>query len=225
MKPEHLKSPFSWGERKVQIHDRVWYAPEYSVHDGAFIFPGWEHPDLFGNQNPVQVEYCSGNGAWIAARALAEPNSNWVAVERKFPRVQKIWSKIKNLNLNNLLVVCGEGHNITTRYFPSESVSSIYINFPDPWPKKRHAKHRLIQPAFVGEMRRALKPDALFTFVTDDEPYSQWTIEALHGDSGFNNCYPSPYYSIDYPEYGTSYFEQLWREKGKIIRYHQFSRK
>lgn len=224
MKPEQLKSPFSWKDRKVHIYDRVWYVPEYCMHYDAFSFPGWEHPDLFGNQNPVHIEYCSGNGSWIAERALADPNNNWVAIEKKFPRVQKVWSKIKNLNLNNLIVVCGEGYNITKRYFPSESISSVYINFPDPWPKKRHAKHRIIQPLFLQEAHRILKDNSLFTFVTDDASYSEWTIESMEKEVGFKNCHTTPYYITEHHEYGTSYFEELWREKGKIIRYHQFCR-
>lgn len=224
MRPEDLKTPSSWDRRSILIHDRIWYIPGYYNANYEFSFPGWESVELFGNTNPVRVEYCSGNGAWIAAKAAEDPNSNWVAVEKKFIRVRKIWSKIKNLQLNNLIAVCGEGYNATRRYFPTSSVSDIYINFPDPWPKLRHAKHRLIQSEFISEMHRTLRPEAPMTFVTDDIAYSEWMIQKMESEKGFRTCYPKPYYSTEYEGYGTSYFDQLWREKGRRIRYHKFEK-
>lgn len=225
MRPEDLKSPFSWNERHVTLHDRVWYVPPHCNPEDNFVFPGWESPDFFGNSNPVKIEYCSGNGAWIAEKAAAHPEINWVAIERKFARTRKIWSKIKNLNLSNLLIICGEGYNVTNRYFPAGSVSEIFINFPDPWPKNRHAKNRIIQKPFVSLMQHTLKPQGTLTFVTDDANFSEWTIDILSQDSGFEMGYPAPYYITEHAEYGTSYFDQLWREKGKLIRYHQFRKK
>lgn len=222
MKPEDLKSPFTWNERHVVIKDRIWYVPEQCATYADFVFPGWNHPDLFGNTNPVRVEYCSGNGAWIADKAVNNPGINWVAIERKFERVRKIWSKIKNRKLSNLIIICGEGYNITTRYFQPESISEIFINFPDPWPKNRHAKNRIIQMPFVKETWRTLQPNGKLTFVTDDPAYSEWTIKIVLQDPGFVVGYPEPFYMTEHPDYGTSYFEQLWREKGKCIRYHQF---
>lgn len=224
MKPEDLRSPFKWEGRRVLLQDRVWYIPEYYDAYESFEFPGWEHPDYFGNRNPVCVEYCSGNGAWIAAKAAANPHLNWVAVELKFERVRKIWSKLKNMGLSNLLVICGEGGKVTERYFPSDSVREIFINFPDPWPKKRHIKHRIIQPPFVDQMHRVLGNEGTMTFVTDDAVYSEWMIDKMQESQKFSSCYPQPYFSNECEGYGSSYFEQLWRDKGKTIRYHKFTK-
>lgn len=222
MKPKNLQSPFLWKERHVLIHDKIWYVPEHCSEDTYhhFSFPGWE--PLFGNKNPIKIEYCSGNGAWIADRADQEPTFNWIAIERKFDRVRKIWSKIKNRNINNLLIICGEGHNITRRYFPAQCIEEVFINFPDPWPKKRHAKNRIIQMPFVSEIFRILKSRGKLMFVTDDPAYSDWTVQVMQSNSGFVSIYEAPFYVTEHSQYGTSYFEQLWREKGKSIRYHQF---
>ncbi|WP_068468130.1 tRNA (guanosine(46)-N7)-methyltransferase TrmB [Candidatus Protochlamydia phocaeensis] len=222
MKPEDLKSPFIWEQRNILIQDRVLYVPDQCSSYDQFSFPGWAKEPVFSQERPVCIEYCSGNGAWIAAKASENRHQNWVAIERKFDRVRKIWSKLKNKQLDNLFVVCGEGYRVTHQYFPSESVESVYINFPDPWPKKRHAKHRIIQTPFVTEIWRILKKGGLLTLVTDDENYSQIMIEVVSAISGFEPLYPSPYFITDYPGYGTSYFEDLWREKGKTIRYHLF---
>lgn len=222
MKPENLKSPFTWLERHIVIEDRVWYVPDQYDDFASFSFPGWHHPHTFDQEKPICLEYCSGNGAWIAAKAQAHSQYNWVAVERKFERVRKIWSKIKNHHLNNLLAVCGEGLRTTQHYIPTNSVHAVYINFPDPWPKTRHAKHRLVQVPFVEEICRILQPDGVLTLVTDDEAYSQIMIHVMHQVPGFQSLFGAPYYVEDYPHYGTSYFEDLWRQQGKAIRYHAF---
>jgi tRNA (guanine-N7-)-methyltransferase len=225
MKPKHLKSPRTWETREVIINDRIWYVPEYYDRFQDFKFPGWDAPELFGNKNPVYVEYCSGNGAWIEEKALSNPLVNWVAVEKKFERVRKIWSKIKNSDIKNLIVICGEGFSATTNYFPQASVSQVFINFPDPWPKRIHAKHRIIKPRFVEEMGRILMGQGAITLVTDDPDYSSIMVECMTGNSSFESICPSPYYQTEHKEYGSSYFDQLWREMGKEIRYHQFHKR
>lgn len=222
MKPDDLKCPFKWDERLVLLEDNVLYVPDHFDQYDQFTFPGWEA--LFGNQKPVKVEYCSGNGTWVAEKARSDASCNWVAIEKKFVRVRKIWSKIKNLQLNQLLAICGEGFKVTKHYFPSDSVDEIYINFPDPWPKKRHIKHRIIQPEFVEEMRRILKNEGKLIFVTDDADYSEWFLNEMKANPGFTNCNASPGYLTEWEGYGSSYFDSLWREKGKVIRYHQFKK-
>jgi tRNA (guanine-N7-)-methyltransferase len=225
MKPNDLKPPFPQrNDRCVVIQDRVWYIPDMDHSDENFSFPGWEHPDLFGNSNPVYVEYCSGNGEWIAEKAKQNPHINWVAVEIRFMRTRKIWSKIKNYGLDNLVVICGEGMHATKKYFPDASIHHVYVNFPDPWPKRRHAKHRIIQPYFVSEVERITIPSGELTLVTDDIDYSEQMIETVTANPGFSSILPQPYFSTDQKNYGCSWFEVLWRQKGKLIRFHQFSK-
>src|SRR3984957_20943969 len=110
MKPSNLKAPFSWDECKPMIQDRIIYAPQTFHPTEELLFPGWNDPSLFGNDHPICIEYCSGNGLWIAEKAEANPEINWIAVEKKIMRVKKIWSKIRNLNLKNLIIVCGEAY-------------------------------------------------------------------------------------------------------------------
>lgn len=223
MKPEALKPSPAWGEKKIWIEDRVWYVPGRSS-ETPFTFPGWQAELVFGNSNPVCVEYCSGNGAWVAARAGVQRHLNWVAVERKFSRVRKIWSKVKNDNLPNLLILCGEGQNATNHYFPSESVHHVYVNFPDPWPKKRHFKNRIINAAFAQDVWRILEPNGILTIVTDDPGYSEWIVDVVLKHGGWQSLHPDPFYATECVDYGTSYFEELWRSKGLTIRYHQFKK-
>ena len=225
MKPKQLKAPFTWDERKVLLQDRVWYVPSYYSDYQSWEFPGWSHPDFFGNEQPVVVEYCCGNGAWITEKAQQHQDKNWIAVEKRFDRVRKVWSKIQNLNLSNLVIVCGEAQTVTQQYIPRESIQEVYVNFPDPWPKERHAKHRLIQPAFVKGVTRVLQKKGTLTLVTDDPGYSEQSIAVLLAEQGLVSCHPDPYYVTEWPDYGASYFDSLWREKGRTIRYHTFIKK
>jgi len=223
MRPNQLKYPFSRTDRRVLIKDRIWFVPEIKIDPqlvvpDTFVFPGWQHLDLFGNDQPVNLEYCSGNGAWIAAKARENPHQNWVAIERKFDRVRKIWSKIKNANLSNLIIISGEGLHATQAYIPENSISNVYINFPDPWPKTRHHKNRIVESSFIQEMHRIMNKEGLLVMVTDDDDYSHWMVDVLKKNPGF-----SPQgLSTEWEGYGNSYFEQLWRDQGKTIRYHQY---
>jgi tRNA (guanine-N7-)-methyltransferase len=217
-----LKSPFVWKERYVLIQDRVWYVPDgYDALD-QFKFPGWVDPQTFSEERPICLEYCSGNGDWIAAKAQQCPEFNWVGIEKKFERTRKIWGRIKRFALSNLLVICGEGYRITRHYLANESVHSVFINFPDPWPKKRHEKHRIVRVPFIQEMHRILKPEGTLTLVTDDQEYSQFMIEQMQQVAGFISHFPAPYYVHEYPGYGYSYFADLWHQQGKLIYYHVF---
>lgn len=223
MKPKDLQPPFKWGDQYTTIQDKIFYTFEpFDKKPAEFQFPSWSHPDVFGNDQPVNIEYCSGNGQWIAKQAEKDLEVNWVAVEKRFVRIRKIWSKMKNLFLKNLFSICGEALSVTKQYIPSNSINEVYVNFPDPWPKKKHAKYRLIQLPFIEEIYRILKPEGTITLVTDDPDYSDQMIEVMTSHSGFRSCYPEPFFETHREDYGTSYFEDLWREKGKTIRYHLF---
>lgn len=222
MKPKNLKIPFTWEQRKPLLEDRVLYVPIYYANHDEWDVKEWSDEQLFGNTNELCVEFCSGNGSWILEKALAYPNKNWVAVEKRFDRSRKIWSKIKNFSLKNLIVVCGEAEAFSKHYVKDNTFSEVYINFPDPWPKERHAKNRIFRQPFIQRVSEISKSGASATFVTDDETYSLQMIEEMQKNENWKSFLESPYFVTDWPEYGSSYFDDLWRSKGKTIRYMQF---
>lgn len=202
MKPKDLKYPFKFEDRRPFMGEGIFFVPDhYDSYDE------WQGEFL---QNPVSVEYCSGNGEWIVGMAEKFPDMQWIAVEMDFERVRKIYAKKVNRGLDNLLIVSGKAQNFTKHYLPDQSVDAIYVNFPDPWPKDRHAKHRLIQGEFVDELKRISRGS--ITFVTDDLPYHVQMREQMHRRF--------PKFSTDpIPEYGTSFFERLWVGKGREIHF------
>lgn len=225
MKPKNLRCPFTWEERRPLLTDGVLFVPHYYAQHDQWPFPGFNDSQVFVRTRPVYLEYCSGNGAWIIDQAKRHPEFNWVAVEKRFDRVRKIWSKMRNLKLDNLLVVCGEAWTFTHYYLPDNCLAGAYINFPDPWPKEKHAKNRLFQPSFVQAMSRVMSVDCTATIVTDDPRWTEQICDALRSSMLWHPTFSSPYYVTEWPHYGTSYFDELWREKGRTIHYMQFINK
>ncbi len=222
MNPKQLKSPFRWNDRRPLLGDRVLYVPEYYQEHACFTLPDFSDPALFGRDAPTMIEYCSGNGDWIINKALEHPQFNWFAVEKRFDRVRKIWSKLKNREVANLVIVCGEAEPFTDYYLKESSIAGCFVNFPDPWPKGKHAKHRLFQSAFIQRLHRVLHPEAKATIATDDPDWANRISQAFLKEEVFHPVFPAPYFITEWPDYGSSYFEQLWRQQGKTIHYLQF---
>ena len=223
MKAKDLQPAYTWEDRHVVLRDRVLFIPKfYQKHKE---FGPLDLESLFGNTNETIVEYCSGNGSWIIDKAKKNPGQNWVAVEKKFERAAKIWSKMKNENIDNLLIVYGDAFDFTDYYLKDSVLSEAYVNFPDPWPKDKHAKHRLLQEKFFTQLRKVLKVGGTITIATDDFPYTEQICLEILQDPNWESTIPSPHYTNEWKDYGTSFFELLWRSKGKQIHYMKFKAK
>lgn len=220
MKPKNLKFPFRWEERAPLLLEKVLYIPKYyHKHEE---WPKEPFEDVLASYDTAFVEYCSGNGTWIAEKAKESPKTLWIAVEKRFDRVQKIWSKQQNFALDNLLIVSGDANIFVQFYLREASVDRVFINFPDPWPKERHAKNRLLQEPFIQRMWKSVKSQGEVTLVTDDIDYSLQMIQEMQRNTLWSSTFSEPFYTEEWPGYGSSYFESLWREKGKSIRYMNF---
>jgi tRNA (guanine-N7-)-methyltransferase len=225
MKPVDLKSPFSWQERSVLLDVPLFFVPPGLPEEEYREFTLPALPTLLGRSGPVHVEMCSGNGDWIIARALKEPQTLFVAIEKRFDRCRKIWSKRQNHNVDNLFIICGEAQTTTRHYLAAGSVDALWINFPDPWPKNRHAKFRLITPTFVKEVARIVKEGGRFSVATDDAAYAYQIIRALSNEPTLTPLLPAPYYTHEMGDWDLSYFETLWRCQGRLIHYIHFLRR
>lgn len=212
-----LRIPFVWEERRPVLLERFLYVPNlYDRHDAWTPVP-WA--TLFGNSQNVVIEFCSGNGQWICERAKQNPHLNWVAVDIRFDRSRKTWARMHREELPNLYIMCGDANDLIRYYIPKESVSEIFVNFPDPWPKLRHAKHRLIQAPFLEEMAKISLASAPLTIVTDDAPLAAQMLRELNLCPRWRPRLPPPHYALDWEDYGASYFFLLWKKKGRNIHF------
>jgi len=222
VKPKDLPPPFKWESRRPIFAPPLFFVPDYYDAHDQFDLPSWQ--EIFKNDRPVCIEYCSGNGAWVIERAKNEPQFNWVAVEKRFDRVRKIWSKAQNEKVDNLLVIWGYAQTVIENYFLDRKVNHVFINFPDPWPKDRHAKHRLLQTGFVDQLHGHMAESGELWIATDDTHTAQNSIGILLDHPGFQPLLQKPYFVCDWPSYGSSYFLKLWETLGRKIHFIHFKK-
>ena len=137
---------------------------------------------LYGNANPVELEIGIGKGTFLTEQARARPEVNFFGIEwaRWFWRYAS--DRMRRHGCTNARTVRAEANFFLTEFVPDESISVLHIYFPDPWPKARHHKRRLIQPPFLKLVERVLVPGGRLQVVTDHQGYFEENIEpAIRG--------------------------------------------
>jgi len=176
--------------------------------------------DLLGNKNPLIVEIGSGNGHFLVDYAIMHPEKNFIGTEVLYGRARKFFKKVQNRNLKNLLVFRGDSRQFIWEFLYQEMVEEFIILFPDPWPKKRHHKHRLLKAPFIKMLHYRLVPGGEVSIATDFEPYRDWIIREFESAGGFKNLSGS---GSDYPgHYPDTLFHQRFRNEGKNIYFLKF---
>ncbi|MFY7843425.1 MAG: tRNA (guanosine(46)-N7)-methyltransferase TrmB [Rhabdochlamydiaceae bacterium] len=223
MKHSQLLYPHSWNERQPAWVNDVLFVPQhYFDHERSLA--AILSQSKISQHSHVCLEYCSGNGDWIIEKARTYSDSIWIAVEKRFDRVKKIFSKKDKLKIENLIIVCGDALTFTEYYLPKECISKIFVNFPDPWPKDRHHKHRLFQKEFIQQLYRVGQQKCSIVLATDHLAYTEEVIGNMQKEQLFHPIFPFPHYINEWPQYGDSFFDTLWRAKGCEIYYTQFTK-
>jgi tRNA (guanine-N7-)-methyltransferase len=163
--------------------------------ESARILPGdWLHPLPpecgFDSAQPLEIDLGAGKGRFLLARAAHHPDVNFLGIERMLRRVRKLDRKVRHQGLRNVRLLRMEAYYATTYLIPSGAVSTYYIFFPDPWPKKRHHGNRLFSPLFVDAMHRTLASEGRVHIATDHRPYFEEIQEILCQDPRFNRTEP-----------------------------------
>jgi tRNA (guanine-N7-)-methyltransferase len=122
------------------------------------------------------VEIGFGNGESLAAMAAAEPERLFVGVEVHRPGVGHLLQRLEALSIDNVRVVVGDAVLLFERHIDDDSLAAVQIYFPDPWPKKRHHKRRLIQPALLSLLASKLQPGGELHMATDWPEYAEWMM-------------------------------------------------
>jgi tRNA (guanine-N7-)-methyltransferase len=140
---------------------------------------------LFSTPGPLEVELGAGDGSFLIAYAQAQPETNFVGVERLLGRLRKIDRKARRASLNNICLLRMEASYFVQYLVPRESVHSFHIYFPDPWPKRRHWKNRLITEAFTEILRAALVPSGTVYLRTDNSDYFEQMLASFKTNLNF----------------------------------------
>jgi tRNA (guanine-N7-)-methyltransferase len=139
---------------------------------------------LFVNQQPIELELGSGDGSFLAKYATLHPELNFIGVERLLGRLRKLDKKGLKAALSNLRLIRLEAAYLLEFMLPPQSMSAIHVYFPDPWPKRKHRKNRLINAQFTVLAARVLKPNCVVWLRTDDLDYFQQMTQVF-GDNEF----------------------------------------
>ena len=127
--------------------------------------------ELFGQTQPLEVELGAGDGSFLAQWAGAHPERNFIGVERLLGRLRKLERKGRRLGLRNLRLMRIEASYFMEYLLPPGSLAALHIYFPDPWPKRKHRKNRLVNEAFVAAAALALAPGGVVWLRTDHAEY------------------------------------------------------
>ncbi|KAA9151903.1 tRNA (guanosine(46)-N7)-methyltransferase TrmB [Amycolatopsis acidicola] len=155
------------------------------LHSGPVDFAEW-----FGRSAPVLLEIGSGMGETTAQLAAAEPEVNYVAVEVYEAGLGQLMLRAEKLALENLRLLHGDAVILLREHIAPGSLSGVRVFFPDPWPKKRHHKRRLIQPEFVNLVASRLAPGGMLHMATDWANYAEQMLEVCSAEPLLRNRFP-----------------------------------
>lgn len=154
---------------------------------------------LFGRpagSRPVELEVGCGKGRFLVAAAARWPERDFVALELVRGLIEKVRGKVLRAGLRNVRLVPAEAKAAFEKLVPEASLSRVHVYFPDPWPKRRHAKNRLFEPPFPDHLARALVCRGELLLATDHDPYFRGVVARLAGHDAFVRTLPDPFREI-----------------------------
>lgn len=169
---------------------------------------------------PLEIDLGCGDGAFLLGMAKEYPERDFLGVERLLGRVRKVCKKITKRHLDNARVLRLESRYTVEWLLPEATVSRLHLLCPDPWPKLRHHRRRLVQVEFLEAVNRALQPGGEFLFMTDHEEYFQWAVEKVAAYGKFEQLewnedsffYPKTDFQIQWEAEGKSMFRLRCRK-------------
>ena len=178
----------------VQRAGRITKAQERAL---AELWPRWgvefspaplDLDALFGRQAPRVLEIGIGDGETLLALAATRPEADFLGIEVHTPGIGHCLLGIESRGLTNIRLGSHDAVEVLESQLPDASLDEVLLYFPDPWPKKRHHKRRIVQPAFVELVARRLKPGGTFRLATDWAPYAGHMLEVLRASPSFTNA-------------------------------------
>lgn len=166
---------------------------------------------LFGNDHPVILEIGSGKGRFLIGSATERPEANFIGIEKSLHYHRVILDRVEKRMLTNIVLINHDAFLVLRDMLADASVDEIHIYFPDPWPRKREQKRRIIRDEALGEMRRVLKDGGSGVYVTDHREYFEVAAPRIAAFFRSETRVPGP---DDTPR--TNY-EAKYREEGREI--------
>jgi tRNA (guanine-N7-)-methyltransferase len=171
---------------------------------------------LFGNANPLALEIGCGTGHFILEQARQQPDMNFLAIDIYNKGCLKTCVKLDEAGIKNVRVMRVEARWLMDKGLSPESLAAVYINCPDPWPKKRHRRRRLVNRDFLVALAHYLVPGGDFFFSTDFGDYAADVAEQFLETPGYHNMLQTAW-AHSLPEYPKSKYMRRFLDKGQQI--------
>ena len=172
---------------------------------------------IFGRDAPRTIEIGFGNGENLLALAVAYPARDFLGIEVHRPGVGRLLLGLDARALTNVRVICYDAVEVLAQQIAAQSVDEILVLFPDPWPKKRHHKRRLIQHPFADLLASRLAPGGVLRLATDWQPYALEMLETLHAVAGLHNLDADGAFVARPPERVPTRFERRGERLGHEV--------
>jgi tRNA (guanine-N7-)-methyltransferase len=175
-------------------------------------------PRVFGTQKPPEIEIGCGRGMFLIKSARENPGLNYLGIELSARFFRMLKERVQKSAAQNIRIIQGEAGFILKKFVPENSVTAVHIYFPDPWPKKRHWKRRLINSGFVETVRCALVPGGQLFMATDFQDYFAEMLQAADACEGFEQVSHqeiAPHQAG--PEQAATSYERKYLIQGRVI--------
>ncbi len=179
--------------------------------------------ELFGNKNKYALEVGFGDGDFLIETAQLRPDTNFIGVEIKKKRFNKAVKKARRGKVPNIKFLHMDANIASTEVFKPDTFNEIYINFPDPWPKDKHEKNRILNTEFLMKLSVILIQKGHLEIASDHKSYIQETLDTFKQLPLFINSYAGPGYRNELQERIETKFEKEFREEGRKIYYLMFT--
>ena len=169
-------------QRNVKNKEKIITSSKYFINNPENCIGKWS--TYFQNNNPIHIEIGMGKGQFIIENAKRYPNINFIGIE-KYDSILALALKKINIELPNLVMLRLDAFNIDSIF--KEEIDTIYLNFSDPWPKKRHAKRRLTSPEFLKKYDLIFKNNNHIVMKTDNKDLFSYSIKTLNNHGYYIN--------------------------------------
>ncbi len=184
--------------------------------------PDWD--EVYGRSRPLRVEIGFGRSEFLIEVALSHPAFNYLGFEYSRRRVNRFLKKVHRVGVENIRTVCRDASTVLEHMVPPQRVDRFYILFPDPWPKRRHAKKRFVQERNVRVLVDRLLPAGGISLRTDDADYARQMLEVLDACPALGNLAGSGTFSPQPRDPFKTLYQAKWEEEGRNIFFLEYDR-
>ena len=170
---------------------------------------------IFGNTKPLELEIGTGKGAFLAEESSRRNDVNFIGLERAHRYWRHASDRLRRRECWNARVVLVDAGYFLAEFVPDGAIAAVHVHFPDPWPKKRHHKRRLIQPRFIMQVERILVSGGRLQIVTDHDEYFAHIKDVIRASSLIPSHYAPPASADDEGLLVGSNFERKYHRLGK----------